>query len=354
MTRMTTSTADRSAEAVTSAEETTDPEPYVLSARDVRVVFGRGNKPRVQAVNGVSLDIGPGECVGLVGESGSGKSTFARALIGLVQAAAGTIRFRGKDLTLGGRGVPGMSMIFQDPYSSLDPSMPISESVSEPLWGKKGLNRADRLERVHELLELVGSPPEHATRYPHEFSGGQRQRLAIARALASDPDLLLCDEAVSALDVSTQNQIVNLLVRLKRDFGVSLLFIAHDLSLVRAVSSRVAVMYLGRIVEVGPVDRIFERPAHPYSEALLSAVPTPDPEGRETRQRIILRGDPPDPAQPPTGCPFHTRCRYRMAICAETMPTEKPVAGGGTVACHLHEGDSAGPLQAAWVTQPDV
>lgn len=324
----------------------------ILAVEDLHVTFGRGSAPHVHAVNGVSLEIEAGECVGLVGESGSGKSTFARALIGLAPSTAESVEFQGKQLPDKRRGVEGMAMIFQDPYSSLDPSMEIADSLAEPLWRKKGYGRAARLARVEELLDLVGSPPEHAHRYPHEFSGGQRQRLAIARALAGDPVLLLCDEAVSALDVSTQNQIVNLLIRLKQEFGLSLLFIAHDLSLVRAVSSRVAVMYLGRVVEVGPVERLFEAPSHPYTEALLSAVPQPDPVGREERQRIILQGDPPDPAHPPTGCAFHARCRYRMEICSQEAPPEVPVAGGGTVACHLHQGAQVGPLQEEWVSAP--
>ena len=328
------------------------PDP-LLEVRDLHVTFGRGRGPRVHAVNGVSLDIAAGECVGLVGESGSGKSTFARGLLGLVPGQATHLTFDGTELAPKRQGVPGMAMVFQDPYSSLDPSMRVGDSIAEPLWHHPDHNRRTRAARVEELLALVGSPAEHASRYPHEFSGGQRQRLAIARALASDPKLLLCDEAVSALDVSTQNQIVNLLLRLQRELGVSLLFIAHDLTLVRAVSTRVAVMYLGRIMETGPVRRLFDMPSHPYTEALLSAVPVPDPVGRESRRRILLKGDPPDPALPPSGCPFHTRCQYQMPVCTEVVPPEIPVAGGGTVACHLHSGPIAGPLSAISASTSD-
>jgi oligopeptide transport system ATP-binding protein len=316
-----------------------EPTSPLLELRDLHVTFGsRSRRKRpVHAVNGVSLDVQPGECLGLVGESGSGKSTVARAIMGLVPVAAGEILVDGVAVRARRGGVPGAQMVFQDPYSSLDPSMRVSESLAEPLWARRDLSRAQRAARVDELLELVGSAAEHATRYPHEFSGGQRQRLAIARALAGDPRLLVCDEAVSALDISTQNQVVNLLLRLQRDLGLALLFIAHDLSLVRTVSSRVAVMYLGQIVEAGPVAQIFDAPTHPYTEALLSAVPVPDPVGREERRRIVLRGDPPDPSNPPAGCAFHQRCRYALDRCSTEAPPTVPVPGGGVVSCHLHQ-----------------
>ncbi|MBE9375202.1 ABC transporter ATP-binding protein [Saccharopolyspora sp. HNM0983] len=324
---------------------TTDTEDAVLRAENLSVSFPipRGalrRTGRLTAVSEVSLALAPGEVLGLVGESGSGKSTTGRALLRLVEPDSGTILLRGTDFTaLRGdrlrRARRHVQMVFQDPYSSLDPSMVVAESLGEPLHVHERLTRAQRHERVRELLRLVGLAPQHLERYPYEFSGGQRQRLAIARALATGPDVLVCDEAVSALDVSTQNQIINLLERLRTDLGTAYLFISHDLSVLRRLAQRVAVMYLGGIVEQGPAERVYTAPAHPYTRALLSAVPVPDPAHRD-RHRTIPAGDPPDPAAPPGGCPFHPRCAFAMDVCRTERPAETPVLGGGTVRCHLH------------------
>ena len=322
-------------------------EPLV-EVRDLHVTFrGRGRRGvDVPAVAGVSFDIARSETFALVGESGSGKSTTARAALQLVAPTAGEVRFDGVDLTTLGkkelrRMRRRMQMVFQDPYSSLDPSAIVADSVGEPLEVHLGLSGDERDARVAELFDLVGLSPTLLYRYPHEFSGGQRQRLAIARAIALDPDLVVCDEAVSALDVSTQNQVIKLLRRLADELGVAYLFITHDLAVVRHIAQRVGVMYLGRIVEQGPVEQIFERPAHPYTEALLSAVPLPDPVRQRNRERILLRGDLPDPSSPPPGCRFHTRCPYVMDICREVDPPATIIpgtgpAGDGVVHCHLH------------------
>lgn len=294
----------------------------------------------LQAVDRVDLEVGEGETVGLVGESGSGKSTTGRAILRLVEPTSGSIRFDGVEmLELDRRTLRqrrrDLQMVFQDPYSSLDPSMVIADIVGEPLEVHDGLKGEARDQRVLELLRRVGLGKHHLQRYPYEFSGGQRQRIAIARAIATEPKLVVLDEAVSALDVSTQNQIITLLEQLRNDLGAAFLFIAHDLAVVRHISHRVAVMYLGQIVEHGPVDRIYEKPAHPYTEALLSAVPIPDPPVQRSRERIVLEGDLPDPTAPPAGCSFHTRCQYVMDICRHVEPEATPVDGGGTVRCHL-------------------
>lgn len=324
----------------------------LLEVENLSVTFSvrRGIVRRVplRAVDDVSFTIAPGETLGLVGESGSGKSTTGRAILRLIEPEAGTVRLAGKPVTGAGRGElramrREMQMVFQDPYSSLDPSMVIAESIAEPLEVHTGLSRQERHDRVSELLHQVGLAEHHMQRYPYEFSGGQRQRIAIARAIAVNPRMLVCDEAVSALDVSTQNQIINLLEDLREELGLSYLFIAHDLAVVRHLAQRTAVMYLGRLVETGPSKRIFEAPAHPYSEALLSAVPVPVPWIQRTRERIILPGDLPDPTDPPTGCTFHTRCPYVMDICRQEVPEHTPVDGGGTVACHLQ---TTGPTLA--------
>lgn len=327
--------------------------PPVLAVDALSVSFpvkrGLFRRPdRLRAVDDVSFELAPGEVLGLVGESGSGKSTTGRALMRLVEPDAGSVRLREIELTeLSGeqmrRHRRHIQMVFQDPYSSLDPSMVIAESVGEPLEVHEGLRGRLRDERVRELLVRVGLSARHLERYPYEFSGGQRQRLAIARALAVDPAVVVCDEAVSALDVSTQNQIINLLERLRGELGTSYLFISHDLSVVRRLAQRVAVMYLGRLVEDGPSERLYSRPAHPYTEALLSAVPVPDPVAQRRRERIVLPGDPPDPTAPPRGCPFHPRCPYAMDVCREETPAPTPVDGGGRVRCHLH---TAGPVLA--------
>jgi oligopeptide/dipeptide ABC transporter ATP-binding protein len=294
----------------------------------------------VRAVDGVSFTVARGETLGLVGESGSGKSTTARLVLRLVAPTAGTITFDGTDLralddrTLR-RARRRAQMVFQDPYSSLDPRRTIAESVGEPLEVHEGLGRRDRDERVAGLLEQVGLGRHALGRYPHEFSGGQRQRIAIARALAPGPDLLVCDEPLSSLDVSTQSQVINLLVDLRERLGIATLFISHDVSVVRHLAHRIAVMYLGRIVEIGPAEEIATRPTHPYTHALLSAVPVPDPTV-ERRRRIVLAGDPPSPVDPPTGCRFHPRCPWVMDVCRAVDPPPYTAATGTTVYCHLH------------------
>lgn len=326
-----------------SQQATAETRP-IVDAKHVTVAFKKhklfGQTRVVRAVNDVSFEIAAGETLGLVGESGSGKSTTARALLKLVPVESGQIHLDGHDLT-SAKGSElrrlrrHMQMVFQDPYSSLDPSATVAASIAEPLRVHEGMSRRDSWNRTLELLDLVGLRASHANRYPHEFSGGQRQRVAIARALAINPKLIVCDEAVSALDVSTQNQVINLLEDLRAEFGLSYLFIAHDLAVVRHIAHRVAVMYLGRIVETGPAERIYEQPAHPYTQALLSAIPIPNPEKSNKADRILLKGDLPDPANAPSGCPFQTRCAHVMDICKTEMPATTPVAGGGQVACHL-------------------
>jgi oligopeptide/dipeptide ABC transporter ATP-binding protein len=318
----------------------------LLEVDDVEVVF-RGRRGRsLRAVDGVSLRIGRGRTLGLVGESGSGKSTLGRAVLRLVPVSRGRVTLAGRDLTaLRGRALRAarrdLQMVFQDPYSSLDPSAVIADSVAEPLREHEGLSRRAAEARVRELLEVVGLPAGHADRYPHEFSGGQRQRVAIARAVALNPSLVVCDEAVSALDVSTQNQVINLLEELRSRFELSYLFIAHDLAVVRHIAHEVAVMYLGHLVETGPTERVYDSPAHPYTQALLSAIPASHPRRRGTGRRMLLPGDLPDPTDPPPGCPFASRCPAVMDVCREVAPRATPVEGGGEVACHLHATDRA-------------
>jgi oligopeptide transport system ATP-binding protein len=292
----------------------------------------------IRAVDGISFVIRRGETLGLVGESGCGKSTAGRAILQLYRPTAGEVYFDGVNLTrLKGEELRRMrrrmQIIFQDPYASLNPRMTVGAIIGEPLQ-VHGLARGKELqERVQELLELVGLNPYFVSRYPHEFSGGQRQRIGIARALAVRPDFIVCDEPISALDVSIQAQIINLLEDLQQQFGLTYLFIAHDLSVVRHISDRVAVMYLGKIMELADRDELYHNPRHPYTQALLSAVPIPDPVVEQSRRRIILEGDVPSPANPPKGCPFSTRCPVVMPICKEERPPFEDLGGEHWVAC---------------------
>jgi oligopeptide/dipeptide ABC transporter ATP-binding protein len=295
----------------------------------------------IHALNGVSLAQKKGETIGIVGESGCGKSTLARVILRLIEPTAGRVKFEGQDLMTLSK--PEMrakrreiQMIFQDPFASLDPRFTIGAAIEEPLIIHKLGDKKERQVKVHELLAMVGLGADAASRYPHEFSGGQRQRIGIARALAVDPKLIIADEPVSALDVSIQSQVLNLLVELRERLGLSFLFISHDLAVVRYISDRIAVMYLGQIVEFGEADTIYRDAAHPYTEALISAVPEPTPGRRQ--QRIVLEGDVPDPETPPSGCPFHPRCPKAMTICQTETPPEKNQGSeisGHIVRCHL-------------------
>ncbi|MEU6430249.1 dipeptide ABC transporter ATP-binding protein [Microbispora sp. NPDC046973] len=298
----------------------------------------------IKAVDGVSFDLHRGETLGIVGESGCGKSTLAKLLMALERPTSGSVRVNGRDITTA-RGAElkrmrrNIQMVMQDPYTSLNPRMTVGDIVGEPFEIHSDVvPKGGRRRRVQELLEVVGLNPDHINRYPHQFSGGQRQRIGIARGLALQPEIIICDEPVSALDVSIQAQVMNLLERLQNEFNLAYIFIAHDLSVVRHISDRVAVMYLGKIVELGSDAEIYDSPTHPYTQALLSAVPVPDPEGRETRQRIILQGDPPSPANPPSGCHFRTRCWKAQDICAEQTPALEARPGSGhPSACHFAE-----------------
>jgi oligopeptide transport system ATP-binding protein len=299
----------------------------------------------VQAVDGVTFNIYEGETLGLVGESGCGKSTTGRVVLQLLDPTAGTVEFKGRNLTKLSKNElrrerRHMQMIFQDPYASLNPRMTVGNIVGEPLKIQKLGNAEDRKKRVQELLRVVGLNPYFVNRYPHEFSGGQRQRIGVARALATNPDFIVADEPISALDVSVQAQVVNLLGDLRDQLGLTYLFIAHDLSMVRHISDRVAVMYLGRIVELSATEEVYNHPLHPYSQALLSAIPMPDPDREVERKRIILEGDVPSPVNPPSGCRFHPRCAYATDICKEQDPEYRNLGQQGVrhwVACHHAE-----------------
>ncbi|NYH52634.1 peptide/nickel transport system ATP-binding protein [Nocardiopsis arvandica] len=324
----------------------------VLSVRGLEVnypVRGRSRRgPRhVRAVAGVDLDVYEGETLGLVGESGCGKTTLGSSIMRARPEASGRIRYRASDgrvleaLNLSGGDSAAyqreVRMVFQDPHSSLNPRMTLRDIVGEPLRMLLGLRGEELEARVREVMERVGMHPDHMRRYPHAFSGGQRQRAAIARALVPGPRLVVADEAVSALDTSVRSQILNLLQDLQDELGLTYLFVSHDLSVVEHVCDRVAVMYLGRIVEVAPTDDLFDRPLHPYTESLISAVPIPDPRLRGSRERVRLVGEVPDPSQPPPGCPFHPRCRYATDLCATEEPATRETAPGRTVACHHAE-----------------
>jgi oligopeptide transport system ATP-binding protein len=316
--------------------------PALVAVRDLRKHFPikRGFWSRtvgsVKAVDGITFSIQPGEVLGLVGESGCGKTTAGRCILRLIEPTGGEVEFRGQDVLALDRSEirslrRDMQIIFQDPYSSLNPRLTVGSMLVEALRIHGIAQGADGKARARELLEVVGLLPQHANRYPHEFSGGQRQRIGIARALSVDPKFIVCDEPVSALDVSVQAQVINLLLDLKQEFDLTFLFIAHDLAVVEHISDRVAVMYLGKLMELADADELYRNPLHPYTKALMSAIPVPDPVVK--RERIMLEGDVPSPANPPSGCPFHPRCPIATAECAEIVPEFREVEPGHHVAC---------------------
>ncbi len=327
----------------------------LLQVRDLKMYFPitRGilvqrHVGDIKAVDGVSFDVFRGETLGLVGESGCGKSTTGRAILQLYRPTAGQVLFQGQNLTeLKGEPLRkmrrSMQMIFQDPYASLNPRMTVGGIVGEPFEVHNILPKSQRRQRVQELLEIVGLNPYFINRYPHEFSGGQRQRIGVARALAVNPDFIVCDEPISALDVSIQAQVINLLEELQEQFNLTYLFIAHDLSVVRHISTRIAVMYLGKIVELASRRELYTEPMHPYTQALLSAVPIPDPEVEDHRQRIILQGDVPSPANPPLGCNFCTRCPVKLEMCDTVEPDFVEYKPGHFCACHRVERELGRP-----------
>jgi oligopeptide transport system ATP-binding protein len=333
------------------------PEP-ILSVRElvkhypIRQGVFRRQVGSIKAVDGVSFDLMPGETLGLVGESGCGKSTVARTLLRLIEPTAGQALYKGTDVfSLNKRDLreirQHIQIIFQDPYASLNPRMTVGDIIAEPWAIHSGLLPKNKVrDQVRQLLELVGLNPNHINRYPHQFSGGQRQRIGVARALALNPSIIICDEPVSALDVSVQAQVVNLLEDLQDDFGLSYLFIAHDLSVVRHISDRVAVMYLGSVVEEGTHDDVYGAPSHPYTQALLSSVPVHEPALRGLKERILLQGDVPSPANPPSGCRFRTRCWKAQDICATEPPALVDRGQGHPSACHFAEARSVVPTEA--------
>ncbi|MGL4242927.1 MAG: ABC transporter ATP-binding protein [Beijerinckiaceae bacterium] len=317
----------------------------IVSARDLTRHFGGKRElfrrtPVVRAVDGVSLDIRRGETFAIVGESGCGKSTLARLILRLIDPTSGQVVFDGEDVTAATPEAvrkmrSRMQIVFQDPFSSLNPRMTVGDLVGEPIVTHGLASGAELTREILRVLRLVGLLPEHAARYPHEFSGGQRQRIGIARALASRPTILIGDEPVSALDVSIRAQILNLLEDLKQELGLTLILVSHDLSVVRHTSDRVAVMYLGKVVEIAPVEDLFSNPRHPYTRALMAAVPAPDPKLR--RDMPLLEGDPPSPTNPPPGCRFHTRCAHAIGRCRTEEPALRQIAGDHAAACHLAE-----------------
>ncbi|QKG83766.1 ATP-binding cassette domain-containing protein [Kroppenstedtia pulmonis] len=317
----------------------------ILEVNQVKKHFDMGRGQVVQAVDDVTFHVYKGETLGLVGESGCGKSTMGRTIIRLYEATDGEIKFKGKNTkNLSGKELHQfnreMQMIFQDPYASLNPRMTVGDIIAEGLDIHGLAKGKERREKVVELLRTVGLNEEHADRFPHEFSGGQRQRIGIARALAVEPDFIIADEPISALDVSIQAQVVNLMKKLQREKGLTYLFIAHDLSMVKYISDRVGVMYLGNLVELADSQELYDHPLHPYTEALLSAVPIPDPDTDERRERIILKGDVPSPIDPPSGCRFRTRCPKAMDICGQEVPKWQEVRPMHWVACHLYQEES--------------
>ena len=314
---------------------------YLIEVEDLKQYFpiktGFFKTTPLKAVDGVTFNIKEGETLGLVGESGCGKTTVGRSILRLYEPTAGTVKYNGEVITDKNMAEhrKNMQMVFQDPYSSLNPRMTVEDIIGEPLdVHKLYADKKERREKILGLMELVGLNAEHATRYAHEFSGGQRQRIGIARALAVNPKFIVCDEAVSALDVSIQAQVINMFEDLQEKLGVAYLFIAHDLLVVRHISNRIAVMYLGKVVEIGDADEVYDHPIHPYTESLLSAVPIPDPITAKKSQRIVLSGDVPSPMNMPTGCAFRTRCRYATDKCAESCPELTDKGGGHMVACH--------------------
>lgn len=325
-----------------------DPLAPVLQLVDLVKHFGSGASP-VRAVDGVSLTVVPGEVVGLVGESGSGKTTLGRCVVRLETVTSGQVLIRGVDIAGMSRGrLRGLrkqfNIVFQDPSSSLNPRMTVADIITEPLRLHKMGNAGARRERLDEILEQVGLRPQVARRYPHELSGGQRQRVSLARALSAGPALLVADEPTSALDVSVQAAVLNLIARLQAELGFACLFITHDLASVEFLAQRIAVMYLGKLVEVADRPELFASPRHPYTQALLSAAPIPDPPKQRTRQRIVLSGDVPSPVRPPSGCRFHTRCPVAEERCVTEEPLLRPVGpAGALVACHLVADDGSGP-----------